>query len=239
MQSGDAKDMRRLRPYFFKTKGSAVRLGCFGAIDTEVNKGGGDVGDCGNVEANGAAVGGEKVANGRADLRHPHCIHPAVEEDPEGSLFGLVGETGSVTSIHQVVHACQGKNTADFGRAVGDPKDAVAALEFPRGLEDQAQDSGSDISDILKIAAEVRGLPIQFGPKREFELLAGDGVEPSGKDEGDSRPIVVGGHKAHGRMMSASDGRSNPVFLGKGLGCGGVIPARRRSAFYSFLEGDG
>jgi hypothetical protein len=52
-----------------------------------------------------------------------------------------------------MIHSCQGKDAPNFSRAVGDAKDSVPALEFSGSLEDQPEDSRSDIGHILEIAA--------------------------------------------------------------------------------------
>jgi hypothetical protein len=75
-----------------------------------------------------------------------------------------------------MIHSSEGEDTADIGGAVCDPKSTVTALLFAGGFEDEAEDSRTDVSYILKIAGNAGGLMIDLGAYGEFELCAGHGV---------------------------------------------------------------
>ena len=118
-----------------------------------MDKGGGCIGHSGDIKANWPTVGGDKFAYGSANLTDAKCIHPAVEINSKGPIFGFVGELGAIAPFDDMIHSCQGKDAPNFSRAVGDAKDSVPALEFSGSLEDQPEDSRSDIGHILEIAA--------------------------------------------------------------------------------------
>jgi hypothetical protein len=47
-----------------------------------------------------------------------------------------VSEGWALTAVHQVIHSCEGKDTLNIRRAVGNPEQPVASLEFAGGFKD-------------------------------------------------------------------------------------------------------
>ena len=91
-------------------------------------------------------------------------------------MVGLVGELRSRTTFDEMIHPSEGKDTADIGGAVCDPKSTVTALLLAGGLEDEAENSRTDVSYTLEVAGNAGGLMIDLGAYGEFELCAGHGV---------------------------------------------------------------
>ena len=91
-------------------------------------------------------------------------------------MVGLVGELRSRTPFDEMIHSSEGEDTADIGGAVCDPKSTVTALLFAGGFEDEAEDSRTDVSYILKVTTDAGGLMVDLGAYGDFELCAGHGV---------------------------------------------------------------
>ena len=125
-----------------------------------MDKGGGCIGHSGDIKANWPTVGGDKFADGSANLTDAKCVHPAVEINSQGPIFGFMGEFGAFAPFDDMIHSRQGEDAPDFGRAVGDAKDSVSTLEFSGSLEDQPQNSRSNVGNICKIAGQVGRLSI-------------------------------------------------------------------------------
>jgi hypothetical protein len=113
-----------------------MRLGGLGCIDTQVDKGRGCVRNCAHIKANGASVGREDLADIRANFPNTQCIHSPLKKDAESPILDFVSEGWALTAVHQVIHSCEGKDTLNIRRAVGNPEKPVASLEFPGGFKD-------------------------------------------------------------------------------------------------------
>ena len=91
-------------------------------------------------------------------------------------MVGFVGELRPRTTFDEMIHASEGEDAADIGGAVCDPKRTVTALLFTGGFEDEAEDSRTDVSYILKVTTDAGGLMVDLGAYGDFELCAGHGV---------------------------------------------------------------
>jgi hypothetical protein len=118
-----------------------------------MDKSGGRIGYGCDIEPNRPTVGGNKFTNRGANFANTERIHPTVEKDSQCPILGFVGELRAFAPVNDMIHSRQGKNAANFRRAVGHTKESIPALEFPGSLEDQPEDSRSDIGHILEIAA--------------------------------------------------------------------------------------
>jgi hypothetical protein len=191
----------RIRNHFFETEGVAMSLGSFCGIDTEVDERRGSVWNGGYIKADWSPMRANEFPQRSTNLPYTDGIHSPGEKNAQGSVFDFVGEVGCLAAFDKMVHAGQREHPSNFARTVGNSEDSVATLEFSRSFKDQAEHGGTDISDILKIAGEVRGLPIQFRANREFQFLAGNRVETPGEGEYDSRSVVLCRHKLHKESM--------------------------------------
>ena len=117
MESGDAENLGSFRRDFLEPEIKSVRLDCLGRIDAQVDKGGGDIGHGCHFKSNRPTVFGENLADLGADFSDTYRIHPALEEDPQGSVLQFMSKRGAGTTVHQVIHSRQSKNALDFGRA--------------------------------------------------------------------------------------------------------------------------
>jgi hypothetical protein len=81
-------------------------------------------------------VGREDLANIRANFPNTQCIHSPLKKNAESPILDFVSERWALTSVHQVIHSCKGKDTLNIRRAVGNPEKPVASLEFPGGFKD-------------------------------------------------------------------------------------------------------
>lgn len=160
----------------FHSEVVARGFGEFGGIDAEVDECGGGVGYGADFEADGSWVGLNELAYRDPDFADMRGVHPSMEKDTQGVLVGLVGELGPRTTFDQMVHSGEGEDTAYIGGAVCDAKGAVAALLLAGGLEDEAEDSRSDVGYILKVTGDVGGLVIDLSAHGEFELCTSHGV---------------------------------------------------------------
>jgi hypothetical protein len=75
-------------------------------------------------------VGREDLADIGANFPNTQGIHSPLKKDAESPILEFVSECWALTAVHQVIHSCEGKDTLNIRRAVGNPEEPIASLKF-------------------------------------------------------------------------------------------------------------